>query len=214
MRYPHARILLFAKAPIPGQAKTRLIPALGAEGAAALHARLLEDTLARLVPAALAPLEIWCAPSSDHPLFADLALRYGVALRRQPEGDLGRRLCLAAEEALREARAVVLIGSDCPELQADDVELSLQALIDGRMDAVLGPAVDGGYVLLALRVPAPELFAAMPWGGDRVAEITRERMAALGLRWQELPVLRDLDRPEDLDWYAAEHAWPDDGRAD
>lgn len=206
MRYPDARILLFAKAPIAGQAKTRLIPALGAAGAAALHARLLEDTLARLASAVIAPLQLWCAPSTEHPFFADAAARYQLALRRQPEGDLGQRLSLASARTLEQARAVVLIGSDCPELQPEDIDLALQAVIDGTLDAVLGPAIDGGYVLLALRAPVPALFVDMPWGGDRVAEITRQRLAAGGLRWQELPPLRDVDRPEDLAWYSAEHA--------
>ena len=101
------------------------------------------------------------------------------------------------------AEAVALIGCDCPELDAAYLARAFSALQSVEVDAVLGPAADGGYVLLALRRAEPALFAAMPWGGDQVAALTRERMAALGWRWRELPVLRDVDRPPDLLWYPA-----------
>ena len=199
--FPSARILLFAKAPVPGQVKTRLIPALGAEGAARLHAVLLARTLALLDEADLAPLELHCAPDVDDPRLRALADKYGVRCLPQCDGDLGARLLTGSADALMRADAAVLIGCDCPELDAAYLQRALQALADRRTDAVLGPAADGGYVLLGLRRAAPELFMDMPWGTDRVADATRARMAALGWRWTELPVLRDLDRPEDLAWY-------------
>lgn len=198
-RFPQARILVFAKAPVPGACKTRLIPALGPEGAAALHRALLEDTLARLVPAALAPMQLWCAPDTEQPVFKDLAARWGVTLRPQHGRDLGERMLHAATAALADAEAVVLIGCDCPGLGPAQVTAALAALLEPpQQDAVLGPADDGGYVLLGLRRAAPELFTDMPWGGDQVAAITRARMAGLGWRWQELPPLADVDRPADL----------------
>jgi uncharacterized protein len=199
LRLPAARILVFAKAPVAGACKTRLIPALGAEGAAALHRELVIDTLARLEPARIAPLELWCAPDTGHPLFGALAARFGISLHVQPAGDLGARLLAAAQDALTRAGAVVLIGCDCPGLGPAQVAAALAAL-DGvaGADAVLGPADDGGYVLLGLKRAEPALFTDVPWGGERVAAVTRERMAALGWRWTELPTLADLDRPEDL----------------
>ncbi len=202
--FPHARILLFAKAPVAGQVKTRMMPALGAEGAARLHERLLRETTER-VSTTIAPVELWCAPDTGHRLFDELAEMHGLRLHRQFGRDLGERLLAASADALRRAQVVVLIGSDCPELDAGYVARALFLLQTQPLDAVLGPAADGGYVLLALRRAEPALFTQMPWGGDRVAAITRERMAALDWRWQELPVLRDVDRPQDLSWYKSLH---------
>jgi len=203
-RFPQARILLFAKAPVPGACKTRLIPALGAVGAAALHRELLENTLARLVPAAIAPLSLWCLPDATHPAFQALAGHSGVSLHRQRGEDLGARMLHAAARALAEAEAVVLIGCDCPGLGPEQVASALATLLEPpQCEAVLGPADDGGYVLLGLRRAAPGLFTDMPWGGDQVAAVTRERMAALGWRWRELAPLADVDRPEDLARYRA-----------
>jgi len=201
-RFPDARILVFAKAPVPGAVKTRLIPELGAEGAAALHRELLETTLARLAPARIAPIELWCSPDAGHPVLAALGQRYGVTLKIQRGADLGERLLHAARDALARAGAAVLIGCDCPALGPDYLAEALSALHDGAStDAVLGPADDGGYVLLALGEAAPSLFTDMPWGGDMVAKMTRERMTRLGWRWRELASLPDLDRPEDLARY-------------
>ncbi|RKT46919.1 hypothetical protein BDD21_4461 [Thiocapsa rosea] len=201
MRYPNARILIFAKAPIPGLVKTRLIPTLGPAGAAELACDLLERLVRRLSDARLAPVELWCSPDPEHSLFRALAESVGVALRTQRGDDLGERLSRAAEDALGRAETVLLVGADIPELDAAYCASALAALAES--DAVLGPAEDGGYVLLGLNASAPELFTDMPWGGERVAAITRRRIASLGWRCPELPVLWDLDRPEDLMRYRA-----------
>jgi rSAM/selenodomain-associated transferase 1 len=202
---PSTRILVFAKAPLPGQVKTRLIPALGAQGAARLHERLLRETLLRMSRVAkMRPdvgLELWCAPDRSHPLFQELCLAHALRLQDQCAGDLGQRLFAGASEALRRAHAVLLIGSDCPDLGVEQIDQAVSALRAPGIDAVLGPALDGGYALLGIRRAEPGLFTNMPWGGDRVAAVTRERMIALGWCWRELPELRDVDRPEDLDWY-------------
>lgn len=196
MYFPDARILIFAKAPAPGRVKTRLIPALGAQGAADLSARLLEDTVSRFAAAGLAPIELWCAPDPGADPFPELASRYGLWLYRQQGADLGERMRNAADGALERSSAVVLVGTDCPLLDATYLEQAL-ALLEGN-DAALGSAEDGGYVLLGLKQPASSLFSDMPWGSGRVTSITRERMQALGWKWVELPTLWDLDRPEDL----------------
>ena len=197
MLYPHARILIFAKAPEPGYAKTRLIPALGEAGAADLYRRLLRRTVERACAAVLCPVQLWCAPDADHPFFRRLASENPLALHPQTEGDLGARMHHAAGEALRQARTVLLIGTDCPLLGEAHLSRALQWLEQGE-DAVLGPAEDGGYVLLGLSRNAPELFCDMPWGQGVLLEATRSRLEALGWRWRELETLWDLDRPADI----------------
>ena len=201
-----ARILVFGRAPVAGEAKTRLIPALGAEGAARLHQRLLEDSVGRLCTAGLAKVELWVTPDAGHPCFVELAARWPLDLHVQEGQDLGARLAYAARSALTRAAAVILVGSDCPELSADYLGAALAAL--AHQDAVLGPALDGGYVLLGLRSMDDTLFERMPWGSDRVAELTGQRLDALGWRWSRLAPLRDIDRPEDLVYLPAEFGLP------
>ena len=191
-----ARILVFGRAPVAGEAKTRLIPALGAQGAARLHRRLLEDTVGRLCAAGLAWVELWVTPDDRHPCFVGLAARWPLDIHIQQGQDLGTRLAHAARSALTRAEAVILVGSDCPDLSPDYLGAALAGL--EHQDAVLGPALDGGYVLLGLRSVDDILFERMPWGSDRVAELTGQRLDALGWHWSRLAPLRDIDRPEDL----------------
>jgi rSAM/selenodomain-associated transferase 1 len=201
VKFSSARILIFAKAPVPGQVKTRLIPTLTPRMAAKLHGRLVRETVARLAGAGLAPIELWCSPDTLHPLFLELARTYGLSLHRQEGADLGERMSEAFANALTRGGEVVLLGTDCPSLDGAYVSAALAAL-EGS-DAVLGPAEDGGYVLLGLKRSAPEIFLNMPWGTARVAALTRERLASLGWKWAELPALWDLDRPQDLERYSS-----------
>jgi rSAM/selenodomain-associated transferase 1 len=185
-------IAVLARAPIPGEAKTRLIPALGEAGAAALQARLIDRT-ARIA-AAVGPVVLWATPDTAHPCFADVSRRHGVALMCQPPGDLGVRLDLA----LRQNGGMTLaIGTDCPALAGTHLTACADVL-RGGCDAVLIPVEDGGYALIGLRAPQPELFADMPWGTNRVAAETRRRLRRLNLTWREPSCLWDLDVPDDL----------------
>ena len=188
------RVLVFARAPEPGATKTRLIPALGAEGAARLSERLLRRTLDL---AREFKVELWCTPSADHPAFARSQRVMNVVLKTQRGADLGLRMLAGLESALAEAPWALLIGTDCPELTAADLHQAA-GWLEGGADAVLGPAADGGYYLIALRRARSALFTGVSWGTERVLEQTRARLTAAGCRWQELPVRRDLDRPEDL----------------
>lgn len=190
----HGRILIFARAPVPGAAKTRLIPALGAEGAAELSARLLRRTLEI---ARDWPLALWCSPTTQHPLFAQCAGEFGTTLCPQRGENLGQRMHDAFVATLAEVPWAVLIGCDCPELGADDLRQAVAALQDGA-DAVLGPAADGGYYLIGLRRPVAALFEGVDWGTERVLSQTRARLRDSACRWHELSLRRDLDRPEDL----------------
>jgi hypothetical protein len=193
-RHP-ARVLVFARAPVPGACKTRLIPALGRAGAAALHRRLLVATL-ETARASGCTVELWCAPDTGHGFFARCRRQYGVQLRRQPAGDLGRRMALALGRVLREGpERAVLIGSDCPELAPADLKRALAAL--GQADCVLQPSADGGYVLIGARRLERRALAGVAWSSGRELAQTRGRCIRLGLRVRELRALRDIDTPGD-----------------
>jgi len=187
------RTLVFARAPVAGQAKTRLIPALGAHGAARLHRRLVRQALAVASGASPGEVELWCAPDCRHPFFAECAREFGCSLHAQPAGDLGERM----RAALAAALPALLLGSDAPRLGVDALRNAGLALVSGN-DCVLVPALDGGYVMIGLSVPAPGLFQNMPWGGPEVLAETRQRCVRLGLSLVELAACSDLDRPEDL----------------
>ena len=191
-----AALVVFAKAPLPGRVKTRLVPLLGEQGAARLHARMIEDTLRLAAQARFARIELHCAPHARHRAFATLARRYSLTLHTQGRGDLGARMHRACERVLRTANAVVLIGTDCPVLRVADLRAAARAL-QGGDDAVLSPAEDGGYALIGLRRISPRLFSRIEWGSDSVLQQTRIRLRELGWRWRELRVVWDVDRPDD-----------------
>ena len=187
---------VFARAPVAGGVKTRLIPLLGADGAATLHQLLAEHSLAVARESGLGRVELWCTPDTGGRFFESCVERFGASLHRQCPGDLGARMLDAIEDGLGRARHVLLIGSDCPSLTAADLRVSARALRDGR-DAVFCPAEDGGYMLVGMSHAMPALFEAMTWGADTVMEETRRRLRNLGWRWHELPPHWDVDRPED-----------------
>ncbi len=200
MAMPHARIdpacpiAIFARAPVAGAAKTRLIPHLGAEGAAALHARLVEHTLAQVQRAEPSAATLWCSPDIDHPFFRHCATHFGIDLQAQEGADLGARMLAAFEQA---KGPLILIGTDAPALGPDLLREARAALAAGK-DAVFCPAEDGGYALIGLRAPVPGLFEKIDWGTDRVMAQTRQRLAQLNLSWHETAPVWDVDRPEDL----------------
>jgi rSAM/selenodomain-associated transferase 1 len=190
------RIAVFARAPVPGAAKTRLIPLLGAEGAALLHAELVRHALRLALASDIGPVQLWCAPDCDHPFFTRCAEELGVSLRTQCGGDLGERMACAFGAALCENAPLVVIGSDCPALTPALVREAAGALRDH--EAVFAPAEDGGYVLVGLSAPDPGLFKGIAWGSDSVMSETRARLERAGTRWKELETLWDIDRPEDI----------------
>jgi rSAM/selenodomain-associated transferase 2/rSAM/selenodomain-associated transferase 1 len=186
-------VAVFARAPAPGAAKTRLIPLLGEKGAAQLHARLVERALASARAAEVGPVTLWRAPEqADHPFFAQCLSMGATTLATQRGADLGARMLAAFE-----ARApLLLMGSDCPSITPQDIAWCAQALRAGA-DAVFLPAEDGGYGLIGARAPLPELFRDMTWGDASVMERTRARARAAGLVIAEGRVIWDVDRPED-----------------
>jgi rSAM/selenodomain-associated transferase 1 len=191
------QLIVMAKAPLPGFAKTRLIPSLGAEGAARLAARFIAHALHEARSAQLGPVTLACAPDITHPVFAAQAHQGGVLLRAQGQGDLGARMQRQFQQAFAHgAERVVLIGTDAPALCAATLRRAARAL--ARDDAVFVPALDGGYALIGLRRPMPFLFEAMPWSTSALMTRTRERLAQAAVRHAELPALRDIDEPADL----------------
>jgi rSAM/selenodomain-associated transferase 1 len=192
-----ATVIVFAKAPVPGEVKTRLIPRLGADGAARMHAALIERSLETARTAGLGSVELCCAPHADHQFFAACAERFGVALTAQVAGDLGARMSAAFDRVVPDAGPVLLMGTDCPALTPEHLREAADALAAGY-DAALGPAEDGGYVLVGLVRSSPRVFEGIEWGGSSVLRDTRARLARLGWRWHELAALWDVDRPTDL----------------
>lgn len=195
-------VAILARAPVPGQAKTRLIPALGAEGAARLQSRLIRRAVTTALAADVGPVALWCAGDPHHPEFD--AFCGAVVLRPQPEGDLGARMA-AAMRASPTAAGTLVIGTDCPGLSVDHLRRAAQVLSRmGGADAVVYPAEDGGYVLIGMRRALAAAFVGIDWGTRRVMAQTRERLAKLGQRWEEPETLWDVDRPADLVRLAAE----------
>jgi rSAM/selenodomain-associated transferase 1 len=188
-------IAVFAKAPVPGQAKTRLTGLLGADGAAALQAGLVRRALSTAVTANVGPVSLFCAPDEHHPFFARCAEQFRVVLVPQAGKDLGERMHAAFRDAFAAESALIVIGSDCPALTIDDLRAARAALREAP--AVITPAEDGGYVLIGLARDVPRLFSDVAWGTGAVLRETRARFTQAGVRCIELPERWDVDRPED-----------------
>lgn len=203
---PDATLVVFAKAPLAGRVKTRLVPSLGEYRAARFQARLIERTVRIARKSGFPRVELHCTPAPHHSLFRHLAKRYSLRLRRQRGPDLGARMQRACESALRRADAVVLIGTDCPALMQADLRAARRALVSGG-SAVFAPAEDGGYALIGLRRISPQLFSGIEWGGATVMQETRARLQALGWHWRELRTVWDVDRPEDYARLRRQGTW-------
>lgn len=187
-------LVVLAKAPLPGLAKTRLAQTVGNEAAAALAHRLLSHTLATACDSGLSAT--LCGAPAGHRLLVELAEQAGLALTAQAEGDLGQRLDAAMTQALLTNDAVLVIGSDCPGLTVQHLHEAAREL--ARHDAVFYPALDGGYTLIGLRRVSPGLFQGMPWSTSAVLPETLRRMAALGWQVWSGEALADIDTADDL----------------
>ena len=191
------RLLIFAKAPAAGFAKTRLIPALGAEGAATLARQMLHHTLEQALTAGAQAVELCMSPAPTDAAWHGVTLPQSVESSDQGDGDLGARMSRAVDRALAlQQGPVIVIGTDCLALTAALIGQAARQL--ARHDAVLLPAVDGGYVLIGLQASCPTLFNDMAWSTTVVASETLRRMANQGLKVWQGPVLRDIDEPSDL----------------
>ena len=233
--------MIFCKAPVAGWVKTRLMTALTAEQSMRVHIELAQRTLQLAADSRLFPIQLWCAPTTDHAFFTEAAQSYPVTLMQQQGDDLGERMHNAFCRAFDNYSRALIIGCDCPSLTAQDLEAAitalnpiaaiehskipfalplrlcsgLKALSKGGRDfgmlnkwadtqCVLAPAEDGGYVLIGLNQPQPELFDNMPWGTAQVLEQTRARIKRHSLRHHELKLQWDVDTPADLARYRAD----------
>jgi rSAM/selenodomain-associated transferase 1 len=196
VRMSGTKIIIFAKAPQPGLAKTRLIPALGAERAAALARHMLEVALVHALDARVGPVELWVTPAISDPAWFGVPIPDSVEISAQGEGDLGARLARATQSGLERNAAVMLIGSDCPEL--DSTALRQAAQILRRVDAVMHPTADGGYALLGLRRFHPRLFSDIAWSTSTVAHKTIQHVVALQWSLHVAAMFNDIDEPADL----------------
>jgi rSAM/selenodomain-associated transferase 1 len=191
-------ILVFARAPVPGSAKTRLIPRLGAWRAARLQSRLTLGALRTALSARCGRVELHASPRTSHDFFVFCGKRFRVSLKVQVGKDLGERMHHSVACALRRHKVVLVIGTDCPALTPHDLRRAVR-LLRGGCDAVLAPAEDGGYALIGLTRVSPRLFSEIAWGTSAVYQETVRRLDSAGYRWRALRTVWDVDRPEDLD---------------
>jgi uncharacterized protein len=194
-------LLQFSREPRVGQVKTRMMPHLSAEQACELHCELTVWTCRQLVDSGLGVVELAVAGDKQHALFGHCRDIGANRILRQKGADLGARMYNAMRCALTRYPNVLLVGSDCPAIDASYLQRALEAL--RRVPVVLGPANDGGYVLIGAREIKPEFFHGIPWGSGQVYERSVAALRRAGFRWEALPPLTDIDRPEDLsDWVA------------
>ncbi|MDP2761901.1 MAG: TIGR04282 family arsenosugar biosynthesis glycosyltransferase [Sideroxyarcus sp.] len=190
------RIIIFAKAPKPGLAKTRLIPALGADGAAALARQMLLHSVQAALESHVGTVELCTTPSIDDAAWHGIDLPPGIEISAQGGGDLGARLARAAQRGIDQGECVVLIGTDCVEMSAQLLDAAKDVLLDH--DALIHCTADGGYALLGLNRFDPALFSDMPWSTDAVATTTLARLTQLGWSVHVGQMLHDVDEPQDL----------------
>lgn len=197
MRTSPVSVAIFAKAPVPGFAKTRLIPRLGQDGAAGLQTVLTGRAVKIACASNLGPVSLWCTPTTGHPFFQELAAEYAVTLHNQSEGDLGARMCDALCRVTQNCPAV-LIGTDSVVLESRHLVRAANLLRE-QCDAAFIPVEDGGYLLVGVRECRPALFKGVAWDGSAVMAETRKRARDLDLTIAELETLWDIDVPEDYD---------------
>ena len=204
MTAPRQHLSVFAKAPRPGFAKTRLVPALGEQGSADLAHKLLTHTLATanaLPRARIQQLELRVTADPGDTFFGTWATennrdgRWQVS--EQQGADLGARMHHALSDALKENNRAIIIGTDAPALSTATIEKAFAALAEH--DAVFVPAFDGGYALVGLRAPIAQIFSQVPWSTSSVMAVTRQRLKHLKKSWLELPGVHDIDEPADLE---------------
>jgi rSAM/selenodomain-associated transferase 1 len=197
-----AALVILAKAPIPGQVKTRLCPPLTEDEAATLHGSFVLDTLERTKRAASSfklPIDrfLACAPSRSHVFFRIMEARHGVTLLDQPGDDLGERMHHIWDRLLTQGyQRISFVGTDVPSLPLTYYRDALAALT--RHELAIGPTTEGGCYLIGVTATASDIFESLPWPSDRLAEFVEEKAAVAGREVAVLPTWREVDRVDDL----------------
>lgn len=194
--YPDTLIIVFAREPLSGQVKTRLIPTLGKDGATELYRRLLDYTVENAIAAALSPVNICITPESGTIYFTQMSCAEQFEISMQTGDDLGARMYNALASGLQQYSKVILIGTDCPFLGKGDFQQAIKSL--DANDIVFSPAIDGGYVLIGAKKVSPDIFANIDWGTDRVMAQSRQALSDNDFCWRELSQQCDIDVKEDL----------------
>ena len=196
MKNPEPLIQIFCKAPVLGKVKTRLIQKLGRRGALDLYLQMFERLIAELSASGF-NTELWISPDKDHAFFEP----YAFARFQQAGPHLGVRMSTALRDGLNRHESVILVGTDLPLIDRSYIEQAVGAL--QTHDVVLGPAEDGGYGLVGVKAETPDMFSDIDWGTERVLSQTCARLNRDGLDFGLLPLIWDVDRPDDLPRYQA-----------
>jgi uncharacterized protein len=193
-------LIIFTRYPELGKTKTRLIPALGEQGATQLHRQMAEYTIQQARSLPQMAIEVWYVGGNQE--LMQNWLGQDLVYRKQPPGDLGDRMCAAFRSSFNQGHdAVIVVGTDCPELTTAVLTQGFAKLQDHTL--TIGPAIDGGYYLIGLQQLVPELFQGIAWSTATVLSETLEIVDRLHLSISLLPCLHDIDVPQDLAYLAA-----------
>ena len=193
------KLIIFTKSPVLGEVKTRLQPDYSPEQSLFVHKKLISHTLELTKSLKNIDVELCCAPDRNTSYFLSCENNYPITLNNQQGDDLGERMAFSMSVSLQTYEKVVVIGTDCPDINEDYINQAFAAL--NSNDVVIGPAMDGGYVLLGLKTFSIEIFKNISWSTDKVLSQTKKNLKNLSLEYNELDVMHDLDRPEDLRKY-------------
>jgi len=199
-QHPDTCLVIFAKSPLPGKVKTRLIPVLGKEGACQLYKSMAQKIITNLSSANVCHVHLYIHPVINHGFFKDLQKANELTMFQQEGKDLGDRMSHAIDVSLKDHAKVIIIGTDCPEYSADYIEQAIYGLDD--KDVVIGPAKDGGYVLIGMKQPHSHLFTQIDWGKSTVLDKTLKKIDEISLHYQLLQALHDIDVPADLKFHS------------
>ncbi len=195
-------VICFCKHPEPGFVKTRLSANLGEEFTAELYKKILEHILTNICVENF-DIALYCYPDSDHPFFKYCQNKYTLTLHKQMGKDIGMRMYNAIRQHLKYDTPVVLIGSDCPQLDLTYINRAFTELETGH-DIVLGPAVDGGYVLIGTNKIHVSIFSGINWSTNKVLKDTEEKINSLGWSTTCLSSVRDVDELTDYNYFSAQ----------
>lgn len=194
--FPDTRISVFTKPPVPGKCKTRLIPHLGEEGAAHLQEKLIKKIINDLYEFQLCPFDVWQSEPTEY--FSCLVSNFNsdIKIHTQAGFDLGARMSNAIKDNLKISKKLIIIGSDCIEYSKAYLTSAIESL--DNYDVVVGPAYDGGYVLIGATVHYPKIFQDISWGTETVLADTVSKLRLNYISFTQLKTLNDIDTPEDL----------------